>query len=283
MMQPLPPVEDERLHRLTAVIAERSGMIIAYSGGADSALLAVVASEVLPDTTLAVTAVSPSLAQSEREQARMFAKEYGLRHLEVCTDEADREAYIRNDASRCFHCKSSLFEALEPIASLLRVPVALGTNTDDLGEHRPGLAAAREHAAIAPLVEADLTKRDVRELSAALGLRTAAKPAQPCLASRVAYGDPVTPDLLARIDRAEQILRAMGFAIMRVRSHAHGSVARVEVAAADLPRVIDERLTIDAALRECGFTFCSVDLAAFSSGRLNDMLSISVMPSARSG
>ncbi len=282
MTQPFAPVEDERLRRLHGVIASRPGLIVAYSGGADSALLAVVASQVSPHMTLAVTAVSPSLARSEREHARTFAQEHGLRHLEVCTDEADRDAYIRNDASRCFHCKSSLFEALEPIASLLRVPIALGTNTDDLGEHRPGLAAARDHGAIAPLVEADLTKRDVRELSAILGLQTAAKPAQPCLASRVAYGDPVTPDLLARIDRAEQFLRDMGFAVVRVRSHAHGSVARIEVAAHDLRRVIDERVTIDAALRDCGFTFCSVDLAAFSSGRLNDLLSIPVVPFARS-
>jgi len=150
--------------------------------------------------------------------------------------------------------------------------VALGTNLDDLGEHRPGLAAAREHAALTPLVDTGLDKRAVREISASLGLRTADKPAQPCLASRVAVGDRVIPELLARIDAAEQVVRSLGVAVVRVRAHADGTVARIEVEPTDLSIVLAHRTEIDRAVRMCGFTFCAVDLGGFGSGRLTELL-----------
>lgn len=266
------PVSDARLDRLVAVLGELDGLVTAYSGGADSALLAYVAASVLGPRALAVTAVSPSLGAAERRAAREFARGHRLRHLEVCTDEFDRDEYVRNDGMRCFHCKSALFEAVAPVADLLAMPVALGTNLDDLSQHRPGQAAASRHGVLSPLVTAALTKADVRELSRLLGLATADKPAQPCLSSRVAYGDPVTPAVLARIDRAETALRALGFAEVRVRAHGNGTVARIEVREQDLPGVLAVRSDLDAALKQCGFTFCTVDLAGFRSGALNKLL-----------
>jgi pyridinium-3,5-biscarboxylic acid mononucleotide sulfurtransferase len=258
--------------RLCDTVAAAGPLIVAYSGGVDSALLAYAAHDVLAEKAVAVTAVSASLSVTERRGARAFAKEHGIAHVEIATDELDREAYARNDGSRCFWCKTALFEAIEPIRALSGAQLALGTNLDDLGEHRPGLAAAREHSVLAPLVDGGLDKEAVRAVSAYLGLRTADKPAQPCLASRVAYGDRVTHELLARIDAAEQAVRSIGIAVVRVRAHADGTVARIEVPSDDVLAVLAHRTEIDDALRLLGFTFCSLDLAGFSSGRLNNLL-----------
>ncbi|MBB6474381.1 ATP-dependent sacrificial sulfur transferase LarE [Sphaerisporangium rubeum] len=260
------------LARLTARLRRQDALIVAYSGGADSALLAFAAARVLGARALAVTAVSPSLAAAERAAARAFARRHGLAHVEVCTDEADRPEYAANGADRCYHCKSALFDAVAPLAAAMGARVALGTNLDDLGDHRPGQRAAAERGAVAPLVEAGLTKAAVREISAKLGLETAAKPAAPCLASRVEYGDRVTPEVLRRVEAAEAALRAMGFPVCRVRAHAGGTLARVEVPRAEIPRVTELRERVDAAVRGAGFTFCSLDLSGFASGRLNALL-----------
>ncbi|GAA3799648.1 ATP-dependent sacrificial sulfur transferase LarE [Sphaerisporangium flaviroseum] len=258
--------------RLTARLRLENAVVVAYSGGADSALLAFAAARVLGARALAVTAVSPSLAASERAAARAFARQHGLAHIEVCTDEADRPEYTANGADRCYHCKSALFDALAPLAAAMGARVALGTNLDDLGDHRPGQRAAAEHGAIAPLVDAGLTKAGVRAASRELGLATADKPAAPCLASRVSYGDPVTPEVLRRVEAAEAALRDLGFPVCRVRAHAGGTLARVEVPRAEIPRVGELRERVDAAVRGAGFTFCSLDLSGFASGRLNALL-----------
>ncbi|WP_405086144.1 ATP-dependent sacrificial sulfur transferase LarE [Microbispora sp. NBC_01389] len=263
---------DDALERLTARLRREDALVVAYSGGADSALLAFAAARVLGRRALAVTAVSPSLAASERAAARAFARRHGLAHLEVCTDEAERPEYAANGADRCYHCKSALFDAVAPLAAAMGARVALGTNLDDLGDHRPGQRAAAERGAVAPLVDAGLTKAGVRLVSRGLGLVTADKPAAPCLASRVSYGDPVTPEVLARVEAAEAALRGLGFPVCRVRAHAGGTLARVEVPRDEIPRVTEARERVDAAVRGAGFTFCSLDLSGFAPGRLNALL-----------
>ncbi|GEL20148.1 ATP-dependent sacrificial sulfur transferase LarE [Pseudonocardia asaccharolytica] len=249
-------------------------LLVAFSGGADSALLAVVASEQLGVAAVAVTAVSPSLPQTERRAAREFARTHGIAHVEVATDEFDRSAYVANSGDRCFHCKSALFDALEPLAELAGAAIALGTNTDDLGDHRPGQHAAAVRGVIAPMVDVGLTKADVRALSARLGLVTAAKPAAACLSSRVAYGDPVTPEVLVRIEAAEAAVHTMGFPVCRVRAHAHGTVARLELPADELPRATELRGDLDRAIRGAGFEFCALDLEGFRTGRMNVLLGL---------
>jgi pyridinium-3,5-biscarboxylic acid mononucleotide sulfurtransferase len=260
------------LDRLRARIAEEEALVVGFSGGVDSALLAGVAHEVLGSRMLAVTAVSPSLATEERRQARDFARERGIPHVEVCTDEAERPEYAANDGDRCFHCKSALFDAVEPLAATMGARVALGTNLDDLGDHRPGQRAAAQRGAVAPMVDAELGKAEVRAASAELGLSTADKPAAACLASRVAYGDPVTPEVLERVEGAEKAVHDLGFTVCRVRAHAQGTVARLEVPAEDIDRAAVHHSELDAAVRGAGFEFCALDLAGFQSGRMNVLL-----------
>ncbi|MEV7970580.1 ATP-dependent sacrificial sulfur transferase LarE [Sphaerisporangium sp. NPDC088356] len=263
---------DDIMRRLSERLRAETALVVAYSGGADSALLAFAAARELGTRALAVTAVSPSLAAAERSAARAFARHHGLAHLEVCTDEAERPEYTANGRDRCYHCKSALFDALTPLAAAMGARMALGTNLDDLGDHRPGSRAATERGAVTPLVDAGLTKADVRALSRELGLVTADKPAAPCLASRVSYGDPVTPEILRKIETAETALRDLGFPVCRVRAHAQGTLARVEVPSAEIPRAAGLRDRIDTAVRGAGFTFCSLDLSGFASGRLNALL-----------
>ncbi|MUL43796.1 ATP-dependent sacrificial sulfur transferase LarE [Streptomonospora sp. PA3] len=263
------------MRRLRALLRDLGQVLVAYSGGADSALLAYTAHRELGGCALAVTAVSPSLAAAERRAARDFAAEQGIAHLEVCTDEGERPDYIANGGDRCFHCKSALFDALAPLTALLPgAAVAVGTNLDDLGDHRPGQRAAARRGAVTPLADAGFTKAMVRRAAAHLGLRTAAKPAAPCLASRVAYGDPVTPEVLARIEAAEEAVRSRGFPVVRVRAHAGGTVARIEVPEPDIDRAAALRGELEPAVRACGFTFCSLDLAGFAGGRLNALLPV---------
>ncbi|PRY02411.1 ATP-dependent sacrificial sulfur transferase LarE [Allonocardiopsis opalescens] len=266
----------EPIDRLRERLARERRIVVGYSGGADSALLAYVAARTLGEGALAVTAVSPSLAAAERRQARAFAAEHGIAHLEVCTDEGERPEYAANGADRCFHCKSALFEAMGPLARMLGAAMAVGTNLDDLGDYRPGRRAAAQRGVLTPLADAGFDKAAVRAASRALGLRTAAKPAAPCLASRVAYGEPVTPEVLARIEAAEQAVRELGFTEVRVRAHSGGTVARVELPDAEAERAVALRARLDAGVRACGFTFCALDLGGFASGRLNALLPLSV-------
>jgi pyridinium-3,5-biscarboxylic acid mononucleotide sulfurtransferase len=274
------PVEDAAV--LLSGLRERLGaerrLLVAYSGGVDSALVAAVAAQELGERAVAVTAVSASLPRGERVAARAFAKEHGIAHVEVSTDELERPEYVANSGDRCFHCKSALFDALEPLAALSGARIALGTNIDDLGDHRPGQRAATDRGAIAPLLDVGFGKAEVRAVSAALGLETAEKPAAACLSSRVAYGEPVTVEVLRRIERAEEAVRGLGFPVCRVRSHGGGTVARVEVPAEEVSRAAELRRELDAAVRAAGFDFCALDLQGFASGRMNVLLG---MPGAR--
>ncbi|HYP24009.1 MAG TPA: ATP-dependent sacrificial sulfur transferase LarE [Actinomycetota bacterium] len=245
-------------------------VVVAFSGGVDSAFLTAVAHDVLRDEVLAVTAVSPSLARREREGAAALARRYGWHHRMVETHEVERPEYTRNAADRCYWCKDELFEVLAPIAADRGAAIAVGTNTDDLGDHRPGLRAARERDVRSPLVDAGMSKADVRALAAKRGLPVADKPASPCLASRVAYGVEVSPERLRRIDAAEEAVRALGFDVLRVRDH--GDLARVEVPVEDFARAASLRDEMHARLVELGFRFVTLDLAGFRSGSLNAVL-----------
>jgi uncharacterized protein len=255
-------------------LSQENRLLVAFSGGVDSALVAVVAAEQLGSASVAVTAVSASLPRTERAAARRFARQHGLAHVEVCTDELDRPEYRANGGDRCFHCKSALLDALAPLAAQSGAAIALGTNLDDLGDHRPGQRAAAARGAVAPLVDAGLGKDAVRAVSGLLGLVTSDKPAAACLSSRVAYGDPVTPEVLGRIERAEEALHALGFPVCRVRAHAAGTVARLELPPGELARAHELAARIDAEVRAAGFEFCAVDLQGFRSGRMNVLLGI---------
>ena len=242
-------------------------VVVAFSGGADSAFLAWVANDVLGEGALAVTAVSPSLAPEERADCEALAREWGLRWAAVETDELADPAYSLNDGERCYHCKTSLMDALAGFAPR---PVALGVNVDDLGDHRPGQRAAAERGAVFPLVDAGFTKADVRSASQALGLRTWDKPAAACLASRVPYGTPVTLGVLSSVAAAESGLRALGFRQVRVRHY--GDLARIEVEAADMDLVAARRNDVVAAVKRAGYRYVTLDLEGFRSGNLNQAL-----------
>lgn len=244
--------------------------VIAYSGGVDSAVLAAAAHATLGSGALAVTAVSPSLSRHERRAAAELADLRGWNHLEVETAEIHRDEYARNSSDRCYWCKTELFEVLGPIAEQRGAALMVGTNTDDLGDHRPGLRAAREAAIEAPLADVGLTKAEVRALAAEFGLPVADKPASPCLASRFAYGVRVTEEGLQRVDAAEEILRGLGFDIFRVRDH--GDLARIEVPAERLAEVVAARSQIESELRALGFIYVTVDLTGFRSGAMNEIL-----------
>lgn len=243
-------------------------VVVAFSGGADSALLAWVAHDTLgAERATAVTAVSPSLAGLEHDDCRALAAEWGLTWREVETDEMANAAYQRNDLDRCFWCKDALMDAVEPIVATTGATVALGVNLDDLDDHRPGQEAARSRGAVFPLVEAGFTKDDVRGVSRELGLRTWDKPAAPCLASRLPYGVAVTLGRLRSVEQAEAALRAMGFAELRVRHH--DELARIEVPADRLADVVADREGVVDAVRGAGYRWVALDLCGLRSGNLN--------------
>jgi uncharacterized protein len=261
------------LAHLRARLRELERVVVAFSGGADSAFLAWLAHDTLgPQGAHAVTAVSPSLAGFEAEDCAALAAEWGLAWRTVATDEMTNAAYRVNDADRCFHCKDALMDALEPLARAAGATIVLGVNVDDLGDHRPGQAAAAGRGAVFPFVEAGFTKADVREASRSLGLRTWDKPAAACLASRLPYGTPVSIDVLASVEQAETALRGLGFRSLRVRHYR--DTARIEVPVDELSDLLEQRHAVIAAVKGAGYRYVTVDLEGLRSGNLNDALKI---------
>ncbi|MDA8147744.1 MAG: ATP-dependent sacrificial sulfur transferase LarE [Actinomycetota bacterium] len=261
----------DHVDRLRARLRELGRVVVAFSGGADSAFLAWVATDTLgPAAVLCVTAVSPSLAPEELADCRALAAEWGLRHVEVATGELADPAYLANDGSRCYHCKTALLDAVGPLASRESATVVLGVNLDDLGDYRPGQRAAAERGARFPLVDCELTKADVREWSRRLGLRTWDKPAAACLASRVPYGTPVTIGTLRTVTEAESGLRLLGFRSLRVRHY--GDTARIEVPDDELATVVERRSEVCAAVHGAGYRYVTLDLDGLRSGNLNAVL-----------
>ncbi len=259
------------LSQLEAAIARHGSALVAYSGGIDSALVAVVAHRVLGDRMLAVTSRSASLAPTEREAALEFARAQGFPHRFIETRELDNPAYAANHADRCYHCKSTLYQDLAAIALEEGYAALLnGTNADDLGDYRPGLQAATERSVHSPFLEVGMTKAQVREVAKHLGLPIWDKPAAACLASRLPYGTPVTLEVLDQVGRAELVLAQAGFLGARVRHH--GDLARIEVRPEDMEAAFAHRASLTSALKALGYHFVTLDLEGYRMGSLNAVL-----------
>jgi pyridinium-3,5-biscarboxylic acid mononucleotide sulfurtransferase len=250
-------------------------VIVAYSGGTDSAYLAWAAHHVLGDNAVAVTADSTSIPTSHKRDAEAFARECGFRHEYIETHEFENPDYVKNDKNRCFHCKDELFTRLESFAAQRgNAPIIYGVNKDDLGDYRPGQRAAKLHGVQAPLVEAGLTKAEIRELSQRAGLSTWDRPAAACLSSRVPYGTPVTPQTIRTIEEGEEAIRALGFRQFRVRFH--GELARIEIAKEELPRALtpETAQAFSAIFKQLGFLYVTLDLEGYRQGSLNAALPV---------
>jgi uncharacterized protein len=270
----LPPGLMAKRDRLLAVLGGMPAAAVAFSGGVDSAVVAMAAQLALGDRAVAVTADSPSVPRAELDDARRLAERIGIRHLVVPTAEFENPDYRRNDGTRCYHCKSELYSTIERLLPDLGHPVVCsGANLDDAGDYRPGLTAAAEHGVRHPLQEAGFTKADVRAVARAWGLPAWDKPASPCLSSRLAPGLAATPERTARVEAAEAYLRSLGLRDCRVRYH-EGDLARVEVPLDEVPRLAAEPIREELARRlaEAGFKFVTLDLQGFRSGSLNELV-----------
>jgi uncharacterized protein len=259
---------------LLAVLRAMESVIVAYSGGADSAYLAWAAHRALGDRAVAITADSASLPDSHKSDAEEFAREQGFRHEYIATYEFDNPDYLKNDRDRCFHCKDELFTQLDKTAQERGIAhVIYGVNVDDLGDYRPGQRAAKIHQVKAPLVEAGLTKAEIRELSKRAGLKTWDRPASACLSSRIPYGTAVTIQNVKTVDRGEDAIRALGFRQFRVRFH--GDVVRIEIAPEELERAMTLEMSREftAIFKKLGFHYVTLDLEGYRQGSLNAVLS----------
>jgi len=273
-MSELAPELAVKRDRLLSLVADLGSCAVAFSGGVDSAVVAKAAQLALGARAVAVTGTSASLAAGELDEAIAVARLIGIRHEILATDEFADPAYVANAPDRCYHCKTELYEQLEGAIERFGVAAVLnGANLDDCGDHRPGMAAAAEHRVRSPLLECALSKDEVRQLAASWGLPVWDKPASPCLSSRIAYGEEVTPQRVAMIDQAERVLRSLGLRELRVRYH-KGDLARLEVPLDALPRLAqpEVRQQLVEELKRLGFKYVTLDLEGFRSGSLNQVL-----------
>lgn len=266
-------VAGQKQGRMLSALCQLDSLLVAFSGGADSAYLAWAANQALGQRAVAVTALSASYSEHDRHEAEQFTSTNGLRHEFISTTEFENPLYVANNADRCYRCKDELFDKMETLARQRGfAAIAYGINADDTHEFRPGHRAAAEHKILAPLLDAGLSKAEIRVLSREVGLSTWDRPAAACLSSRVAYGTAVTPELLSRVERGEKFIRDLGFRQFRLR--AHGDLARVEIAPDELPRALNAETTqkIASHLKCLGFAYVTLDLEGYRTGSLNALL-----------
>ena len=266
---------EEKQQQLFSILRDLGQVIVAYSGGTDSAYLAWAGTQVLGDKSLAITADSASIPESHKRDAANFARLFGIRHELIPTHEFENPDYLKNDANRCFHCKDELFDRLEEIGRERGVThIVYGVNVDDLGDYRPGQNAAKLHQVKAPLVEAQLSKAEIRELSRQAGLPTWDRPAAACLSSRIPYGTPVTIENVKRVETGEEELKALGFRQFRVRFH--GEVVRIEIAREEMEKALTMEMSqkFTAIFKKLGFQYVALDLEGYRQGSLNEVLHI---------